>query len=175
MIKKIYQLKNHNTKNEKIKLYATIELKKEKLKLDYEIIGDISLYIFPKQTQQQRANELWKATCFELFMNNYSSTKYYEINISPSTQWNSYQFTSYKKEMIESHIFSTPTIRSQQQNNGYNLSFEMDFTESIFEKKLLINCAVILLDNKGVRYFYSINRRKELPDFHDREYFELLL
>ena len=51
----------------------------------------------------------------------------------------------------------------------------MDFQEDIFEKKLLINLAVILLDRDGVRQFYSINRREKLPNFHDRNGFDLLI
>ena len=175
MIKKRYPLKNHNQEKNDTKVYAKIKLQHNKFKIEYEITADLSQYNFPKETKQQRANELWRDTCFELFIANNSSQEYYEINISSSTEWNTYHFESYKKEMQESNKFSVPSIQNQQSNNRYSFSFEMNFQEDIFEKKLLINLAVILLDRDGVRQFYSINRREKLPNFHDRNGFDLLI
>ncbi len=171
---KKYQLKNHNLDNEKIKVYATIELKRENLKVEYEIVGDVSDYHFPKESQQKRANELWKDTCFELFIANASSKEYYEINISPSTEWNAYHFKSYKEEMKESDALFPPFIQTQHLLNRCIFSFQMSFQESILEKELELNLALILLDNQGIRHFYAINRRKEFPDFHDRGYYNFL-
>ncbi|SFV50560.1 hypothetical protein MNB_SV-12-26 [hydrothermal vent metagenome] len=170
MLKKRYQLKNHFQEKNKTEIYATIELQPSRLKIEYEIINNLSSYHFPKETKQQRANELWRDTCFELFIANHSSTEYYELNISPSTQWNAYHFKSYKEEMRETDVFSTPSIISHQLDKSYNLSFEMAFQEDIFVKKLSINLAVILLDKEEMRHFYAINRCKESPDFHDRFY-----
>ena len=145
------------------------------MKIEYEIIGDLSSYSFPKKTKQKRANELWKDTCFELFIANYSSTEYYEINTSPSTEWNAYHFTSYKKEMRESDLFSPPRISFYQSDNRYTFSFEMTFRKNIFDKELLINLAVILLDKEEKRHFYSINRQNSSPDFHNRELYPKLV
>ena len=174
MIKRRYLLKSHKQEKTNTKVYATIELQDNRLKVNYEIRADVSQYNFLKKTKQQRVDELWRDSCFEIFIANRSSDEYYEINTSPSTEWNAYHFKSYKEKMNKSYIFSMPSIKNQQLANRYNFSFEMSFQEGIFEKELLINLAVILLDREGVRHFYSINRRKGSPDFHDRDLYMII-
>lgn len=172
MIKKRYPLKCHNQEKNDIEVHTTIELQHNKFKIEYEITADLSPYNFPKKSKQQRADELWRDTCFELFITNRSSDEYYEINTSPSTKWNAYHFQNYKEDMSESDVFSVPSIISQKLDNRYSFSFEMAFQEDIFEKELLVNLAIILLDRDCVRHFYSIHRREGSPDFHDRDGFK---
>ncbi len=174
MIKKRYPLKSHHIEEHETNIYVSIEIEENKIKIKYEIIGDLLSYNFPKVTKQKRANELWRDTCFELFIANYSSEEYYEINTSPSTEWNAYHFTSYKNEMKASDVFSVPNISFYQLDKRYEFSFEMTFRKDIFEKELLVNLAVILLDQKGIRHFYTIHRQNKSPNFHDREWHTLI-
>lgn len=148
-----------------------IELHGQKLKLDYEIIGNLSQYNFPKPTKQQRANELWRDTCFELFIANTSQESYHEMNISPSIQWNCYHFNAYKEDMKESTLILAPTIKTTQNDQSYKLSVETTIQEEFFHEILEINLAVILLDTDNTRHFYTLKKRDGVPDFHDREGF----
>ena len=171
MINQTYTLKNHYKTDEPTTVKATIKLHQNHLILEYQILGNLSNYHFPKITTQQRADNLWLDTCFELFVASINSNSYWEINISPSTKWNIYYFTSYKEGMRNSDIISIPTIKAHKYHNEYVLSVESIISEECFDQGLLINLCVILLDKKGVRHFYSIKRREESPDFHDRDYF----
>jgi len=170
MINQTYTLKNHDKIDDPTTVKATIKFHSNHLILEYQILGNLSNYHFPKKTIQQRADKLWLDTCFELFIASANSNSYLEINISPSTKWNIYHFTSYKEGMKKSDIISIPTIKIDRYHE-YVLSFESIISEDCFDQGLLINLCVILLDRKGVRHFYSINRREESPDFHDRDYF----
>jgi hypothetical protein len=170
---KSYRLKNHNPADNDTTINASIEILDSKLKLNYQVVGDISKYHFPSKTTQQRANNLWLDTCFELFIANRNEDSYWEINISPSTKWNSYHFTRYKEEMRESNLFLTPQIKIEKQKNKYELFFETTFSRGVLKEKLDINLSVILLDHKGKRNFYTINRRNDSPDFHDRATFAI--
>ena len=174
MINQMYTLKNHYNIDEQTTVKAIIELYDDKLTLEYQILGDLSHYHFPKQTKQERANELWLDTTFELFIAPTNSDEYWEINISPSTQWNVYHFTSYKEGMKESNIISQPTIKTDEYHNEYRLTFESSVPKEYFDQASHINLCVILLDQKGVRHFYSIKRREGSPNFHDRDYFMTL-
>ncbi len=164
----LFILKNHKYCDNNTIITTTIESQESQLKLNYQIEGDISKYNFPQKTEQQRANRLWLDTCFELFISNRDQKEYWEINTSPSTKWNSYHFTEYKENMKESTIFSTPKIITYSTKSQYRLSFETTMQKNILEKELEINICVILLDRDGKRNFYSINRRDNTPDFHDR-------
>ena len=166
-----YTLKNHHNRDDTTTIKASIELKNNQLKLEYQIVTDLSQYSLPKQTKQQRVDNLWLDTCFELFIANVNDDRYWEINISPSTEWNIYQFRSYKDDMRESNSLITPIIKRYRYDNKYYLSFESKVQRDIWSRELQINLCVILLDIKGVRQFYSIERRKGSPDFHDRDYF----
>ena len=166
--KRIFILKNHTYANSNSIIKASIELQNSQLKLNYQIVDKIFKYHFPKQTKQQRVDNLWLDTCFELFIANRGKEEYWEINISPSTEWNSYHFTKYKEGMRESNLFSTPQIETSGSETRYRLSFETTIQKGILIKELEINISIILLDRDGKRNFYSINRRDDYPDFHDR-------
>lgn len=166
--KHFFILKNHNHTDNSTIVKANIELQNLQLKVNYQIEGDISQYNFSQKTKQQRADRLWLDTCFELFIANRDKKEYWEINTSPSTEWNSYYFTGYKENMRESTIFSTPKIITDSDESQYKLSFETTIKKGFLEKKLHINICVILLDRDGERNFYSINRRNNTPDFHDK-------
>jgi len=171
MINQTYTLKNHDKIDDPTTVKATIKFHHNHLILEYQILGNLSNYHFPKITTQQRADNLWLDSCFELFVASTNSNSYWEINISPSTKWNIYYFTSYKEGMRKSDIISTPTIKIDRYHDKYVLSFESIISKDCFDQGLLINLCVILLDRKGVRHFYSIKRREDSPDFHDRDYF----
>ena len=174
MIKQTHILQNHNKTDDQTTVTAMIELRDNRFMLEYQISGNLSHYHFPKIIKQQRADKLWLDTSFELFIASANSDEYWEINVSPSTQWNSYYFRSYKEGMRVSNIISTPTIKMHKYHNEYRLSFESIILKENFNQALLINLCVILLDSKGVRHFYSIERREGSPDFHDRAYFTKL-
>ena len=171
MINQTYTLKNHYKTDSSITVKATIKLHNNQLILEYQILGNLSNYHFPKTTTLQRADKLWLDTCFELFIASTNSNSYLEINISPSTKWNIYHFTNYKEGMRKSNIISIPTIKAHKYHNEYVLSFESIISKESFDQGLLINLCVILLDKQGVRHFYSIKQREDSPDFHDRDYF----
>lgn len=48
-----------------------------------------------------RKSELWKHTCFELFIPAKDSNAYLEFNGSPSGDWNLYSFKGYREAMSE--------------------------------------------------------------------------
>jgi len=164
-------LKNHDQKQEKsrIKVEASIEIKEKEIIVTYEIRGELKNYIFNKAENKKRANELWRATCFELFIAPENSSNYWEFNISPTKAWNFYAFDSYKKSMREELLPSSPHIEIREEEMLYRCACSLSFR--LKEKYYQFNLAVILLDNKDIRHFYTIYRKKGVADFHNRAYF----
>ncbi|SFV71438.1 hypothetical protein MNB_SV-13-134 [hydrothermal vent metagenome] len=149
MKKETFILKNHDKDKKDIEIQASFEIDNKILTLKYRVIGDIKNYIFNEPSIQERKDELWKESCFELFIANRNNSLYYELNISPSTNWNFYHFSDYKTDMKEEKNISEPFIHSSKMQNEYKLSFEFEFYEELIEKELIFNLAVILLDTKG--------------------------
>ena len=180
MKKQTFILKNHNKEEKNIVVEVSLEIKQKRVNIEYRVTGEIDNYIFEtfmesealmrlKSSSPIRANNLWKSTCFELFIAPKENLNYWELNISSSTKWNFYAFDSYKENMREERDISIPNIEIVQKENLYFISCEFNLRE-IIPKQSNFNLAVILLDRNCVRHFYSINRKGGVVDFHDKKY-----
>jgi len=176
MKKQHYRLKKYIEKDTKeenlLKIEAIANISQKNIKLNFQIIGNIEAYFIHSKLENEekieRKNELWKSTCFELFIANEQSEEYYEINISPFKQWNIYHFDGYKKGMKEFKKVSEPIIQMTKENYNYKLSFEIEFNQKIFNNEgLSFNLATIILDKNNLRHFYTMYPRKT-ADFHNR-------
>ena len=172
MKKQTFILKNHHREDNNITVEASLEIEDKNFKLEYQVKGEVNNYIFSKPSREKRANELWRATCFELFLAPKESLNYWELNLSPSKAWNFYAFDNYKLCMREEKNISLPIIHISQKKNNYSLSLKFNFDREL--KEADFNLAVILLDREKNRHFYSINRKENGVDFHDRGYWSIL-
>jgi hypothetical protein len=168
MKKETHILKSHYPTKRNTTVKASFQRHKNTITLYFELIGTVNEYHFKNPSKQQRADNLWKNTCFELFIANTHNNAYWEINISPSTQWNIYHFSDYKEGMKKEKNITQPIIKTTQKNNYYSLSFTSTFTQDVLNQELQINLAVILLDLDGVRHFYSIFKNSGNVDFHNK-------
>src|SRR5690349_1737431 len=53
----------------------------------------------PVPVPSRRADELWRNTCFEMFVKAENREGYCEFNFSPSSEWAAYGFTGYRVGM----------------------------------------------------------------------------
>ncbi|MEL6862619.1 MAG: hypothetical protein AAGL11_12340, partial [Pseudomonadota bacterium] len=81
------------------------------LDLRYELTGDLARLRVPSDDLGQRRDELWKQTCFELFVRAPNSEGYLEYNFSPGGDWAAYSFQTYREDMQK--IACCPQSRSQ--------------------------------------------------------------
>ena len=141
----------------------------KKLTLTFTVKGSLKNYIFTKEQLIQRANELWKATCFELFLADSKNEGYYELNLSPSLAWNFYYLKHYRADEEEVLLASEPTIQIVEDTNFYSIEFTLEnFNFEIFDS---CNLTAILLTKKDKRTFWSLKEMADTPDFHNRDYF----
>ena len=67
----------------------------------YIASGDIDAVVIPPPVRySSRADELWKTTCFEAFIQADGDLSYAEFNFAPSTAWAAYRFASYRADML---------------------------------------------------------------------------
>jgi hypothetical protein len=81
------------------------------LVLDYSLQGELSHLRIPSRRPAQRADELWRHTCFEAFLVTDESPGYYELNFSPSGEWAAYRFSAYRTGMAPADGVGVPTTR----------------------------------------------------------------
>ena len=68
--------------------------------LEYSVTGAGALAV-PAPAGGERADGLWRTTCFELFVKPAGGAGYFEFNFSPSSQWAAYRFEGYRSGMTE--------------------------------------------------------------------------
>src|SRR5215467_12536958 len=72
------------------------------VRLRYVVTGDIARLAIPEAASPERADALWKHTCFEAFA--LRDGGYREFNFSPSTQWAVYDFDNYRTAMRNADV-----------------------------------------------------------------------
>jgi hypothetical protein len=70
------------------------------LNLRYCMTGDLSAVIIPEEKVGERCDRLWEHTCFEFFFGIPGEAGYWEVNLSPSGDWNCYRLTGYREGLV---------------------------------------------------------------------------
>ncbi|CAA6803203.1 MAG: Unknown protein [uncultured Sulfurovum sp.] len=158
-----------NTAIQNLSINSTLHLTNNKVQIRFVVKGELNAYIFPPKSKLQRANELWKATCFELFLADSQKEEYYEINFSSSLVWNFYYLKNYRAEVQELKLLNEPKIEVQQNEDEVQIDFELEIEN--LEKFDIYNVASIFLTKDNERTFWSVKHEKDVPDFHNRATF----
>src|SRR5688572_16223967 len=70
------------------------------LAVRFTVHGAVTDLVLPHELQSpERQDGLWEHTCFELFCARRHSVRYWEINVSPCGNWNTYRFDDYRQGM----------------------------------------------------------------------------
>lgn len=134
------------------------------LRVRWRIEGSQQLVV-PAFAGKGRADELWKTTCFELFLKPAGGEAYSEFNLSPSERWNAYDFDGYRAGMRERPFPHEPECTMRQGS-----SF------AIFDAALPVGglpaadctmglCAVIE-EHGGATSYWALAHPDGEPDFH---------
>ena len=76
----------------------------------FALSADLSRVRIPQARSSRRADDLWRHTCFEVFLQTRGAQSYYEINFSPSLEWALYRFDSYREGMVDVDVGAAPEI-----------------------------------------------------------------
>ncbi len=176
ILKTSYKLKSFKKESDSIiDFKVDLEIKEYLFLLSYSIFGDISEIIIPYienfTSNYQRKDELWKTTCFELFIANKIDKSYFEINVSPDYGYNTYSFNDYRYGMKEEGSLSIKNIEKIKDNNKFNLKFILKSENLINIDNLLVNISSVIKYNNGKTEHWALNHSADKADFHDFNYF----
>lgn len=79
-----------------------------RLMLRYRLDGCEEV-VLPQQRGQGRTDELWRTTCFELFLAD-GDGRYREFNFSPGGRWAAYRFNGYRTHAGDHNPVTEPEI-----------------------------------------------------------------
>jgi hypothetical protein len=146
---------------------VTADLRRGPSMLTYRVAG--ALPLFPERAAPERTDELWKRTCFELFVKPAGGEDYFEFNFSPSTQWASYRFDGYRAGMADQPQ-DAPVIEPI----GDGVRVEIDLG-GLPEGRWRLAITAVIEETDGTKSYWSAAHPAGKPDFHDPACFALEL
>ena len=133
-----------------------------KLELVYHATGDIRGVRLPQLVEPERADELWRNTCFELFVKVPGSHSYCEFNFSPSSRWAAYGFDDTRQGMRNLESVA-PSMALQVNEEDLILTVAVD---PVHPGPLKLAVSVVLEEMEGAMSYWALTHPGKRPDFH---------
>ncbi len=139
--------------------------------LRYKVEG-CSALVVPPFRGKGRADELWRKTCFELFLYD-GDGRYREYNFSPCQQWAAYEFSGYRHRTgnFEPGLF--PEVVSETGSTIYMLTTFIARSDLVGAQRGALS--VVLEEERGRMSYWAMRHGGLAPDFHDPACFGLAL
>ena len=146
------------------------------LRLSYRASGRMGDLLVPAPAEFERADELWKETCFEAFVRGPISSEglgdaYCEFNFAPSTRWAAYAFDGYRAGMRNYEVAP--------------LYLETDVGDDWFALNAAVapgavgvwrvGLSAVIEETDGTKSYWALAHARGKPDFHHADAFSLEL
>jgi hypothetical protein len=160
-----------------VEITGTVALEVDVLSVTYRISGAIDqIKVAAPRAQPSRKDELWRTTCFELFVKLPERAEYWEYNLSPSRDWNVYRFTSYRSALQqEPQIADINVATETAQTHLTSVRAALPLPAALREQKLVIGVSSVIEDARGNVHYFALRHDGAKPDFHDPAGFVLSL
>ena len=110
-----------------------------------------------------RADDLWRATCFEAFLKIEGKEAYREWNFAPSGQWAAYDFAGYRDGRTDAEV-KEPYIRIEDNLTWWTLGATIGVETG---HSWRLGLSAILEEKDGTRSYWALTHADGEPDFHD--------
>jgi hypothetical protein len=153
------------------KIEALIWRDEGEFDLDFRLFGSPLRVKLPQpKAKPARTDELWRTTCFEAFIRPRGGDAYFELNLSPSGDWASYRFDSYRVGMREAAIVghSDPDVWNEagirMQDARFDIAGEPELDPS---KGWEIGLSAVIEEIDGTKSYWALGHGAGPPDFHN--------
>jgi hypothetical protein len=141
----------------------------------YRVQGGSRLDVPEPVDLPQRADRLWEHTCFEAFLAPAGGPAYWELDLSPSGDWNLYRFAGYRDGMeVERRVPSLGGFRARSEGDGLRVEVVLDLGAlPELTGDLNVGLAAVLEAEDGTTSYWGLRHVAARPDFHRRGSFVL--
>ncbi|NJC06359.1 hypothetical protein GGQ97_002152 [Sphingomonas kaistensis] len=122
----------------------------------------------PPAAEPARRDNLWRSTCFEVFLKAEGEEAYQEWNFAPSGDWAAYDFESEREGMTPAEVASPPYIRTEDNLTWWGLGATLSIPADV---RFTIALSAIVEEAGGERFFFALHHPSEQPDFHHPDCF----
>ena len=146
-----------------------------KLELVYRLNGELEALLIPELSNPSRADELWKHTCFEIFILKADAPGYVEFNFAPTGQWAAYSFRSRRSGMRNVVQVGEAPIGTMMFGRQFVLKAELDLSgvEGLPPADAPLRAAIstVIEAADGRKAYWAVQHPEGNPDFHAPEGF----
>ena len=135
----------------------------------FRATGDLSRLVIPPPAAPARADDLWKTTCFELFVGG-EGKAYREFNFSPSGQWAAYDFAAYRTLTGNADA----QVEIETTRDGKTLTLVARITSQVLNPAR-VGLTAVIAERDGALRYWAVAFAPGKPDFHNEATRALLL
>ena len=158
-----------------LSLAGSVRRDGDRLSLHYRLEDPEGLVLLPPATATpRRGDDLWTTTCFEFFLAEPGAEPYWEVNLSPSGDWNLYRLSGYRQGLAPEPAIGALPFVVQRDGSGLEVMVTLDLGALPLAGRpleLAVTAVVELRD--GVILYWALHHSGEQADFHWREGFGL--
>ncbi len=161
-----------------VAIKATASLHREgpgtaQLALHYRVTGAQALLLPARSPRPQRRDGLWEHTCLEAFLGPPGDHTYWELNLSPSGDWNVYRLEAYRRGLQSEPFFTALpfTCRMEEAAQPSSLILELNTPlppELAAAPELAVGLNAVLESLNGAISYWALRHPRAEADFHDR-------
>lgn len=148
------------------------------LRLEFLLSGRMDLLAIPATEEPVRTVGLWEETCCEAFLKPSGGDAYYELNLSPSSQWAVFDFTGYRENFRQLDVGRAPVIDCTETPEELVLDAVIDLSmlpPAVHAQDWAFGLSCVVKGKDGSTSYWALAHPPEKPDFHDSNCFALTL
>ena len=147
----------------------------DRLSLFYRLEGDLDAVRWPLLRPHGPADELWRTTCLEAFVQPTSDRRYVELNFSHSNEWAAYAFATTREGMrtlervdVRHWVWPDPDERDYAVGIGFEETF-------VAAQPWRLGLSAVIEAIDGTISYWALAHPSDKPDFHHPDSFVLEL
>lgn len=141
---------------------ASIETTRDGCRARFRIEGAIDRVAVPGHAGSARNDDLWRATCFEMFWQPVGEEAYREFNLSPSGRWAAYDFDRFRERMRDAPV---PSIALACSHSDHELELTAAIAADLATPaQVALNAVVECRD--GTMQYWALGFPPGKPEFH---------
>lgn len=144
-----------------------------RLEISYLVLGRMADVVLPSAGAPERADELWRHTCFELFLRPAGGLGYREFNFAPSGQWAAYRFDDHRLGMRPEDC--APGILVTVADDRFEMTVKLDVPYLPGEPLWKVALTAVVEETGGRLSYWALNHPSGKADFHHADGFALEL
>jgi hypothetical protein len=145
------------------------------LALQYTVRGKIENIAIAPPLTPERSHQLWRHSCFEVFVRVPGQLAYDEFNFAPSSHWAAYRFTGRRAGMTDIVNAKPPHIDVARSDHELVVTVDLAASDLPPDCDWQLGISVIIEEVGGNLSFWALSHPPGQADFHHDDCFSLIL